>query len=49
MNTFSSEKSSIEAKSARRLIIHIIQSLSDITNENMTRTENDILIKQHHI
>ncbi|CAF5010487.1 unnamed protein product, partial [Rotaria sp. Silwood1] len=34
-----SEKSHIEAKSARHLIIHLIQSLSNIINENMKKNE----------
>ncbi|CAF3912819.1 unnamed protein product [Adineta steineri] len=38
-----SEKSHVEAKSVRHLFIHIIQSLSDIIDEN------DSSIKQHHI
>ncbi|CAF3654834.1 unnamed protein product [Rotaria sp. Silwood1] len=39
-----SEKSHIEAKSARHLIIHLIQSLSNIINENMKKNESNISI-----
>lgn len=36
-----SEKSDHEAKLARHLIVHIIQSLTDIIEENMKRNEKD--------
>ncbi|UJR13616.1 hypothetical protein I4U23_000629 [Adineta vaga] len=40
-----SEKSQIEAQSVRHLLIHLVQSLSDITEENMRRFRHE----QHHI
>ncbi len=39
---FPSEKTDHEAKLARHLIIHIIQSLTDIIDENIKRNEKDI-------
>ncbi|CAF0740424.1 unnamed protein product [Didymodactylos carnosus] len=42
-----SEKNRDEAKSARKLIVHIIESLADIVEENMKRNEKESLARRH--
>jgi hypothetical protein len=39
---FNSEKTHHEAKLTRRLLIHIIQSLTDIIDENITQDKPNI-------
>ncbi|CAF1558420.1 unnamed protein product [Adineta ricciae] len=41
-----SERSQFEGQSVRQLLVHLIQSLSDITEENMRRFQQE---QQHHI